>query len=178
MFQSIRKNKFYFFLLKAAVLYILWYLFYELYIVKHTRLDLLAINVLISHSTPLLELMGYPLIERPYDEIYRTMGIDGTNGLWIGDSCNGLVLFATFSIFIISWPGPWKKKLWFIPLGILIIHALNVVRITALSIIVYYHPEWLDFNHTYTFQILVYGAIFALWMWWANRLSKVKEAKS
>lgn len=170
-FSGIFQHRIFRFLAKAAVLYIAWYLLYELYVTPHTRANLVMIDILISHSSPVLEALGYPLIERPYDEIYRTMGIDGSNGVWIGDSCNGLTLFATFSIFILSWPGPWKKKLWFIPLGILIIHILNIARISALSVIAYHHPEWLDFNHSYTFQAIVYGAIFLLWMWWANRVS-------
>ncbi|MCC7303009.1 MAG: archaeosortase/exosortase family protein [Bacteroidia bacterium] len=172
MFPNLLKNKFFVFLLKAGTLYLIWYLLYELYITPRTRLNLLTIDVLISHSTTFLEWMGYPLIERPYDEIYRTMGIDGSNGVWIGDSCNGLTLFAIFTIFILSWPGPWKRKLWFIPAGIAIIHTLNVVRIAVLSLIAFHHTEWLDFNHTYTFQALVYGVIFLLWMWWANKISK------
>ena len=174
MFQKIRQNRFLLFLLKAVGLYVAWYMFYHLWINPHTRLDLFMINVLITHSSALLELLGYPLIEYPYDEIYRTMGIDGSNGVWIGDSCNGLNLFATFSIFILSWPGPWKRKLWFIPAGMLIIHLINIVRIAMLSIIALHHPRWLDFNHTYTFQIIAYLLIFIMWMWWANRIGKEK----
>lgn len=177
--SEIFKNRFFAFILKAAGLYLAWYLFYELYLTPHTRANLYMIDILISHSSPVIEWLGFPLIERPYDEIYRTMGVDGSNGVWIGDSCNGLTLFSTFAIFIISWPGPWKRKLWYIPLGILVIHLLNVMRITTLSIIAYYHPDWLDFNHSYTFQILVYLAIFLLWMLWANKISiqGVKHAK-
>jgi exosortase family protein XrtF len=160
------------------VLYVLWYLLYELYISKHTNADLLLIDQLIRHASPLLSLMGYPLIDRPYDEIYRTMGIDGSNGVWIGDSCNGLTLFAIFSIFIIAYPGPWKKKLWFIPMGILIVHVMNVIRIAALALIAYHKQEWLDFNHTYTFTFIVYFVIFLLWMWWVNKFASSQVQKS
>ena len=27
-------------------------------------------------------------------------------------------------------------------------------------------PEWLEFNHDYTFTVLVYGLVFALWYLW------------
>jgi exosortase family protein XrtF len=172
MISGLLKNKFSFFLIKAALMFVAWYLFYELYIQKHTKVDLYMINFLIIQSQFVISLLGYPLIERPYDEIYRTMGIDGSNGVWIGDSCNGLTLFATFTIFILAYPGPIRKKIWFIPLGILIVHLFNVLRIVALSIIAFYRPEWLDFNHTYTFQILLYFIIFLLWIWWANKLSQ------
>jgi len=113
-------------------------------------------------------------------ENIRTIGIDGTHGLWIGDPCNGLTLFALFTGFIIAYPGPLKKKLWFIPVGIIAIHFINIIRIVALSLIVYYFPdpEVLDFNHTYTFTLLVYGFVFSLWYVWAGKLSGIDSMKS
>jgi hypothetical protein len=34
-------------------------------------------------------------------------------------------------------------------------------------------PESLEFNHKYTFTLLVYSLIFALWMLWVNRYSNL-----
>lgn len=135
--------------------------------------DLAVIGNLEDISTAILNLLGYKLISESQISSIRTIGIDGTHGIWIGDPCNGLVLFALFTGFVLAFPGPWKRKLWFIPLGIVTIHAINVVRVTALALIVYYYPdpEVLDFNHTYTFTILVYGYVFSLWYWWAAKLS-------
>lgn len=39
--------------------------------------------------------LGFPVFAGNNPTI-RTIGIDGTNGLWIGDPCNGLSLFALF----------------------------------------------------------------------------------
>jgi hypothetical protein len=27
-------------------------------------------------------------------------------------------------------------------------------------------PDWLEFNHDYTFTVLIYGLVFALWYLW------------
>ncbi len=168
------------FLLKAVLLYILYYLIYELWLHPQANVDLIIIRNLEDLSSFVLTSMGYSLISESSDVFIRTIGIDGTNGLWIGDPCNGLTLFALFTGFVIAFPGPWKKKLWFIPLGLIAIHLLNVIRIIALAMIIYYfpNPEVLDFNHTYTFTLLVYSFVFLLWYIWANKLSGITLQKS
>ena len=99
--------------------------------------------------------------------LYLTGG--NNRGIWIGDECNGFKLFSIFTIFIIAFPGNWKKKLWYIPLGIIIIHFANVIRVMGLVLINNYYPRFLDFNHLYTFTIFVYSIIFLLWYVWAKK---------
>lgn len=158
------------FIVLFIVLYLFWLMLYEWVIHPWGKLDTVVINDSSLWTAYVLELMGYESFISDNATI-RTVGIDGTHGLWIGDPCNGLTLFALFAIFIVAYPGPWKHKLWFIPAGITVIHFLNVMRITALCIIVLKRPEWLDFNHTYTFQLLMYGFIFGLWWIWIQKLS-------
>jgi exosortase family protein XrtF len=162
------KNPFVVFFAKAIGLYALWYVIYENWLHPKGKLDLILIDQIISLSSKILTSLGFLLIEFPYDSQFRSIGIDGTHGLWVGDPCNGLAIFALFSGFIIAFPGSLKHKLWFLPLGIFAIHLLNVLRVVALAIVQYYFPDWLDFNHTYTFTILVYTIVFILWMLWVN----------
>ena len=156
------------FLINAFIIYILWYVVYVLWLHPRTKLDLLVINNLISISSAILVFFNYNLIDYPYRENIRTMGIDGSHGLWIGDPCNGLTLFALFAGFILAYPGKIKWKLLYIPLGLITIHLLNVLRIIGLSLITYYKPQYLDFNHTYTFTMIVYSYVFFLWYYWAK----------
>lgn len=172
--RSLFKNPFARFFAVALLLYIGWYFVYELYLHPMGFLDVMVINNSIFFTEHLLQLLGYDVFTQEMDAI-RTIGIDGTHGLWIGDPCNGLTLFALFSGFIIAFPGPWKHKLWFIPAGIILIHFMNIIRITALSLIVKHAPEALEFNHTYTFTFLVYGFIFILWVTWVNKFSGFKK---
>ncbi|MCE2772708.1 MAG: exosortase/archaeosortase family protein [Bacteroidetes bacterium] len=166
----LKDNKIVRFIVLFIVLYLFWLMLYEWVIHPWGKLDTLVINDSSLWTAYVLEIMGYESFISDNATI-RTVGIDGTHGLWIGDPCNGLTLFALFTIFIVAFPGPWKHKLWFIPVGITVIHFLNVVRITALCVIVLKRPEWLDFNHTYTFQLLMYGFIFGLWWIWIQKLS-------
>jgi exosortase family protein XrtF len=175
MLNYLKKNPVYFFLLKALLLYLFWYLFYELWLHPLGIFDSLIIDNLIKSGEFIITNLGYTLIPEPDPKwAIRTLGIDGTHGIWIGDPCNGISLFALFTGFVIAYPGPLKTKLWFIPLGLVAIHLVNICRIVALVLITLYAPEYLEFNHTYTFTIAVYSFVFLLWMLWANKLAVPK----
>lgn len=175
MLRTIKENPFLRFLALASGSYLIWYWLYHKVINPLTGMDRIVIDNLIDISSAILRFMGYELIpEPPEAEQIRTVGIDGTYGLWIGDPCNGITLFALFTIFILWFPGPWKKKLWFIPLGLISIHLINVLRIVGLCIIVTFDYAYLDFNHNYTFTIIVNGFMFLLWIIWAKKFSDVE----
>jgi exosortase family protein XrtF len=178
MIQRLRSfwaDPLYRFLSLGLVLFIVWYVLYEQWIHPQGWLDMLVIKNLESASYWIIEALGYTTLAESHDANIRTIGIDGTHGLWIGDPCNGITLFALFTGFVLAFPGPITKKLWFIPLGLLLIHILNIIRIVALSLIIFYFPdpEVLDFNHNYTFTILVYSGVFGLWYLWAIKLSGI-----
>lgn len=150
-------------------IYALWMMLYEWAIHPWGKLDTLVINDSSLWALWLLKTLGFETFLGD-NETIRTIGIAGTHGLWIGDPCNGITLFALFSVFIAAYPGPWKHKAWYIPLGITLIHTMNIVRITCLCIITLKKPEWLSFNHTYLFQTLMYAFIFLLWYIWIKKI--------
>lgn len=179
MLQHLKENPLLRFLVFAALLFIAWFLAYELWLHPSGVLDNALIDNLIDLSGALLTGIGYTLIPEPANaEQIRTIGIDGGSLLWIGDPCNGLSLFAVFGIFMLTYPGPWKHKAWFIPLGMLTIHLINTLRIVALCIIVSIDYELLTFNHDYTFYVVVYGWVFLLWWIWTKRFApKVLQSR-
>jgi len=102
--------------------------------------------------------------------------IDHGATVYVGSGCSGLELFLIFSSFIIIFKGELKNKVWFLPAGLLIILVLNIIRICVLALLLNYAPDHMDFNHKYTFVIIVYGAIFGLWWWWwVNKYSAIKS---
>ena len=154
-------------------LYLIWLALYEWWIHPAGWMDNAVINSTIYLSTVILEWTGY-LVQ--HSEA-RVMGIQGTSGIFIGDSCNGISLFALYSIFLIAFPGKILSKIIFIPAGIVIIYLLNVLRIVCLSVIETYSYEWTEFNHTYTFTILIYIFIFTTWLVWINKFSGISEKR-
>jgi exosortase/archaeosortase family protein len=170
MLRSFLKNPIIRFLLSVLVLYILWYLLYDLWLHPNGTVDLLVVDLTIFLSKFLLEHLGYIV----FTGTERVIGVDGTGGLWIGDNCDGITLFARFAIFILAYRGALKAKLVFIFLGILSIELLNVLRVVTLAILDTHSRAWTEFNHSYTFNILIYGYIFSLWMLWVNKYAATK----
>jgi len=74
--------------------------------------------------------------------------------------------------------GPWRKKLWYIPLGLVVIYFFNILRISIIAQIIGAHPTWFDFFHEHIFKYLFYLVIFGMWVYWEEKIvlpSKVKK---
>ena len=157
------------FLLVAGTLYLAWFFGYEQWLAHDGRLDAALCANLTQAGIVLLQLAGFPATVSPTNPVLVLMS--GTPSVVIGPPCNGLVLYALFGGFVLAFPGPWLRKLWFVPLGMALIWGLNVLRVAALALNHHYARQSVDFNHHYTFTFVVYGCIFGLWMLWAKRLS-------
>ena len=159
------------FLLIAAGLFIGWQLLYALFIHPWGGLDRWLIDKLTAHSGAVLRILGYDLLAEPAGDNSRYIGVQGGSFLWIGDRCDGLSVMIVFALFILAFPGPWKNKPWFALLGMLTIHFINVLRVVALCIVVTIDYELLNFQHDYTFQVMVYGCVLLLWYIWVKRFA-------
>jgi exosortase family protein XrtF len=167
------RNPFYRFLGLAGLLYVGWFFFYDLWIHPNGWFDEWMVKRIVSDTESVLQFLGFETLYGQTD--IRLVGISNSSGVWIGDECNGITLFALFTGFILAFPGPLLKKLWFMPLGILAIHILNVMRVAALAMFAKFAPEKLEFNHTYTFTILVYSLVFLLWYLWAYKIAGIEK---
>jgi len=98
--------------------------------------------------------------------------------MYINRSCSGLKQIMQFVVLMMVFPGPWKRKLWFIPMGIFIVHLTNLFRIIGLSVVLVTVPEQWGFSHDYIFRPLFYVVIFLLWVWWVDKISKRIKVKS
>lgn len=171
------------FLITFIPLIITWYFTYH-YLYKID--DLLNFDsnlltgfskILSSQSNFILSIFNFQTLIEIHGDMVVAKIIDYpySHGVWIGEPCNGIKVFGLFAIFILSFKGDLIKKLIFIPIGILIIHFLNIIRITLLTYISAVNPYILDFNHNITFQLFIYGSMLALWYLWIIKFSKVKS---
>ena len=165
------------FLGSAFLLLLVWVLVSAFYPSLVSDMHYIIIKPQADISAFFLRLFGYEI-----DQDYMVNGCEarlvfaGYGAICVGSGCSGLELFLLFFGFIFLMKGRLKDKLWFVPLGFLGILVLNIMRIIALSVIYYHKPQYLDFNHKYTFVIIVYGAIFGLWVLWVNEFANKKEA--
>lgn len=169
--RALFSNTFIRFLSISGSLYLILYLLYQFFIKRYTFYDQKFIGTIIEATDFLLHLLGYQTFKILQDHDFQVIGIDGSNGVWVGSQCNAITLFSLFGVFIIAYPGSHKNKWWYILLGIAAIHILNIFRVAALALIANYSPESLNFNHTYTFTFLIYSFIFLLWIIWVNKFA-------
>ncbi len=153
------------FIISGLVMYLAWILIYEVIIKPHHWVDPWLTNMVSSDSVGILNLLGYKVSQ----ELILNGNIiyNGFNKiLKIAYLCDGLILYIVFLIFMLAIPGPAKHKLWFIPAGFIMIYLVNLLRVIMLVMIQIHTPEYLAFNHKYTFTIFVYGFIFLQWYVW------------
>jgi exosortase/archaeosortase family protein len=105
----------------------------------------------------------------------KTMYFANKGFMAINQSCSGLKQIMQFVLLLMLIRGPWKRKVWFIPLGVSFVHLTNLVRIIGLSVVLTINSEYWKFSHDYIFRPLFYVVIFSLWVWWVERISVKKK---
>jgi len=167
MFSSItsffKKNPIYGFALKGIFVYVVWYIFYDLWILPDGRVDeALSLNI-IDVSAGILTLMGFDVFTA-----FRVIGIDIAPGIEIVNGCNGLAAIGLFLGFIFAYPGDNKKRWVFMITGMGVIYLVNVLRIVLLVITQVYWNQLFTFTHDYSTTAIFYIVIFIMWVIWAN----------
>ena len=69
------------------------------------------------------------------------------------------------------------NKLWYIPLGCILLTVYNVVRIGSIVLLTKGHPERFEFLHDELFRWIYYGIIFLLWVIWEEVFFQKKNKK-
>lgn len=86
--------------------------------------------------------------------------------------CTTLKQWMHWIVIMVFFPGPWRHKLWYIPLGIGVIHLTNIFRITGLTLIQFPFPNGFHFFHDYFFKTLFYAVIFLMWVFWNEKMRR------
>ena len=164
------------FAIVAIILYLAWFFGYEQYLFLDGRFDNILTHNIAVQAAGILRLMGFDALVSTVRPNLILLAQRPT--VFIAPYCDGMVLYALFSGFVLAFPSSPKHKLWFIPLGVFLIYYINVLRIVALCLNYYYSHQTIDFNHHYTFTFIVYGFIGLLWVWWATRLADPNSGNS
>ena len=106
-----------------------------------------------------------------------TMYFDNGSWITINESCAGDKQILQFMLLLMIYPGSWKKKLWFIPMGIVIVHFTNILRIVLLSVVSSTRPEYWHIAHDTVLRGMFYVVILILWIIWVEQINKDKSAK-
>ena len=172
------------FLIRSFILFVVWKGLYLLFWSEKRTLDDPLTQMVAKHSVWVLnqitagnQFTAKPMIAVKNFEgeiqVSRVSRIDrnGKPIMNIADECNGLELFILYFGFLLAMPATIKRKLWFGFGGILIIHAVNVIRCVGLGLLLMNWDTYFDIAHHYIFKIMVYSTIFILWVIFSKNLS-------
>ncbi len=115
------------------------------------------------------ELFGFEVTT--YGKTIRIVDDFKAAGIYLDRGCMGRNVLLGYAALIAIFPGNFKHKLWYIPMGIIILIAFNVLRISGLAVTAYCCPEYSDINHHFIFKLVAWIIIFLLWIIWFNKFS-------
>jgi len=158
------------FVLSSLILLLIWVFFTAFFPITLQKIHYWTIYPQAYVSAWLLQIFGYKVSVFHYiNNCLSLLDINESALVCVGTGCSGVELFLIFAVFIFLFKGISRNWLWFIPVGIVLISFLNILRIIGLSFISLYAPDYLEFNHKYTFTIIVYGFLIGLWLYWMNK---------
>lgn len=109
----------------------------------------------------------------------QTIFVTSNNGtacyVGVEPGCTSLKQWMHWIVLMLLFPGPWKHKLWYIPLGVLIIHFINLIRVTTLALTLIPWPQHFDFIHNYIIKTFFYFMIFVMWVVWVEYFAHRKK---
>lgn len=166
---------FFIFLIKFLLLYVVLTIAYKFYLNRYDaeklEVDGLTTSVALQVEHSLL------IFDQPVTTMPGTR--DASVVLLLHDKpiarviegCNAVSVMILFATFIFAFSSGWKKTLLYIVIGIGIIHVLNVLRITLLTIALDRYPEQQHLLHGVIFPLFIYGVVFLLWILWVQKYS-------
>lgn len=120
----------------------------------------------VSHAW--LSFLGYEVKLEPNNIITYANGV-AVKIVW---ACSGFKQAYIFTVIIAFYYGPWLKKLWYIPAGLVIVYLYNIFRIVAIIALIENNPKNFALLHEGVFKYIYYGVIFLMWVLWEEKIRK------
>ena len=102
----------------------------------------------------------------------------GAFSLTVARGCDGMDGILLVTAALLAFPMPWKRKWAGVGIGILLLYAMNLVRIVSLYYITKYRPDWFDLAHIYVWQTLTIFIGVIYFVWWTGRKTAVSDQRS
>lgn len=101
----------------------------------------------------------------------KTMSLVNGSGVVLGFSCIGFSIMSFYVAFVLAFPARLKNKLIYGIGGLLMIIALNIIRIGGLAVVYskLNYQEIRDIDHHMVFNVIVYLFIFILFIFYTRK---------
>lgn len=163
------------FLIKFLLFYVVFTFIYKSYLsqfdINRNEMDSISINVA-EQSKFLLNSLGHDveMIKNDTDSSLKIL----YKGKYVSrmiEGCNAISVIILFAAFIFAFSVKIKRTIFYIFIGAIIIHVLNVVRIALLIYALYFYPKYEEILHGTIFPFFIYGVVFLLWVLWVTKFS-------
>ncbi|MCA1732477.1 MAG: exosortase H, partial [Acidobacteria bacterium] len=98
-----------------------------------------------------------------------TFAVDVRNG------CNGVEAGLILIAAILATPARWKKKLIGVVGGLVVLQAVNLVRISSLYLLGYYDRELFELFHSAVWQVLIILVAFGIFVFWSVKIAARRD---
>lgn len=99
-----------------------------------------------------------------------SMRNEGDGVINVFEGCNGVNVMIVFVAFMMAYGGSTKRMIWFLPLGLLIIHLFNLLRVALLYYAAQQNTQYFYYIHKYFFTAALYVVVVGLWIIWVSKL--------
>ena len=129
-------------------------------------------NLVAKQSRAVIQTFGYAAQVLPHpNQPSMKLFVEGRFLARIVEGCNAVSIIILFVSFIIAFAQGYKKTCLYLFAGVVIIHAINIVRIALLAIALYEFPEYQHILHGVVFPGIIYALVFFLWIVWVRLLT-------
>ena len=159
-------------------LYLVLNLLYGWWIERYDQADPATV-VVTNQSSALLNVLGEDTYTKPKLNT-RTISIYKGSRIVVNvfEGCNGINVAIVFISFMAAFGGDRKKIMWFIPLGLVLIHLANLLRVSGLFLVAEYFEQYFYYVHKYAFTASIYVMVFLLWWIWIEKINGISVRKA
>jgi len=120
----------------------------------------------------------YAEMKVPERAVGPQLWVEDRPGVTVKEGCNGFKILWIYISFLLAFPGPWKMKLWFVPLSALVLQLFNAARIGALAGVFLTQDAETFGLVKKGIAVLMHGSVLIGWFLWIRYFSEGRSIRS
>ncbi len=92
--------------------------------------------------------------------------------LRMNPGCTGFKQYIQLIFILLLYPGPFRKKSWYIPVSLFILFMASILHFVFLAVLFNGFPAQFLFFHDYLSRWMYFGIFFLIWLCWEEVIIK------
>ena len=154
-------------LLRFIIIYLVLLFAYQFYLTSFKEQGLDPFSWMVAKQVMFLQnTMGFP--SALYDDVPKQQVWFHVKSQFVTrmvEGCNAISVMILFLSFVFAFYKGVKTFV-FVVVGLILLHIMNVSRISGLNIVYSEYPQYGKMSHDYVFPAIIYGSVVVLWLVW------------